>query len=45
MTAQRISPIADPAFRTLFIAQIFSLVAIGLMTVAMSLAAFRIGRR
>lgn len=43
MTAPRISPIADPAFRTLFLAQICSLLAIGLMTVAMSLAAFRIG--
>ncbi|WP_372615158.1 MFS transporter [Aquicoccus sp.] len=37
------SPIANPAFRTLFAAQVFSLLAIGLMTVAMSLAAYRIG--
>ncbi|WP_323776087.1 MFS transporter [Leisingera sp.] len=43
MTAVRISPIANPAFRTLFAAQVFSLLAIGLMTVAMSLAAYRIG--
>lgn len=43
MTATRISPIANPAFRTLFAAQLFSLLAIGLMTVAMSLAAYRIG--
>ncbi|WP_347313482.1 MFS transporter [Defluviimonas sp. SAOS-178_SWC] len=43
MTAARISPIAYPAFRSLFAAQVFSLLAIGLMTVAMSLAAYRIG--
>ncbi|MBW4985376.1 MFS transporter [Mameliella sp. CS4] len=39
----RISPLANPSFRTLFAAQVFSLLAIGLMTVAMSLAAYRIG--
>lgn len=39
----RTGPLAIPAFRTLFAAQICSLVAIGLMTVAMSLAAYRIG--
>lgn len=43
MTEARISPIANPAFRTLFAAQVCSLSAIGLMTVAMSLAAYRIG--
>ncbi|GGF60535.1 Predicted arabinose efflux permease, MFS family [Mameliella alba] len=43
MTQPRISPIANPSFRTLFAAQVFSLLAIGLMTVAMSLAAYRIG--
>lgn len=43
MTATRISPIANPVFRTLFAAQVCSLLAIGLMTVAMSLAAYRIG--
>lgn len=43
MTDARISPIANPSFRTLFIAQVCSLLAIGLMTVAMSLAAYRIG--
>lgn len=43
MTQTRISPIANPSFRTLFAAQVFSLLAIGLMTVAMSLAAYRIG--
>lgn len=43
MTESRISPLANPDFRTLFAAQICSLLAIGLMTVAMSLAAFRIG--
>ncbi len=43
MMAGRISPLANPAFRTLFAAQICSLVAIGLMTVGMSLAAYRIG--
>ncbi|MEY8831358.1 MFS transporter [Sedimentitalea sp. XS_ASV28] len=43
MTEVRISPIANPAFRTLFVAQVCSLLAIGLMTVAMSLAAYRIG--
>ncbi|KPP88297.1 MAG: MFS transporter, NRE family [Rhodobacteraceae bacterium HLUCCA08] len=43
MTQIRISPISTPAFRTLFAAQVLSLLAIGLMTVAMSLAAYRIG--
>lgn len=43
MTAARISPIANSSFRTLFAAQVCSLLAIGLMTVAMSLAAYRIG--
>lgn len=43
MTEVRISPIANPAFRTLFAAQVCSLLAIGLMTLAMSLAAYRIG--
>ncbi|MFD2739531.1 MFS transporter [Sulfitobacter aestuarii] len=37
------SPLALPAFRTLFAAQICSLVAVGLLTVALSLAAFRLG--
>lgn len=43
MTQTRISPLANPSFRTLFAGQVFSLLAIGLMTVAMSLAAYRIG--
>ena len=43
MTAARISPLANPTFRRLFAAQVCSLLAIGLMTVAMSLAAYRIG--
>lgn len=43
MTETLKSPIGNPAFRTLFLAQICSLLAIGLMTVAMSLAAYRIG--
>ncbi|MBS8225158.1 MFS transporter [Vannielia litorea] len=43
MTAARLSPIANPTFRRLFAAQLCSLLAIGLMTVAMSLAAYRIG--
>ena len=43
MNEARISPLANASFRTLFAAQIFSLLAIGLMTVAMSLAAFRLG--
>lgn len=43
MTAAQISPIANPIFRRLFAAQVFSLLAIGLMTVAISLAAYRIG--
>lgn len=43
MTATRTSPLANPSFRTLFAAQVCSLLAIGLMTVAMSLAAYRIG--
>lgn len=37
------SPLSSPAFRTLFCAQIASLTAVGLLTVALSLAAFRIG--
>ncbi|WP_439123617.1 MFS transporter [Marivita sp.] len=37
------SPLANPNFRWLFSAQICSLVGIGLLTVALSLAAFRIG--
>lgn len=37
------SPLAFPAFRTLFAAQICSLVAIGLLTVALSLAAYQLG--
>ena len=43
MIAARHSPIANPTFRRLFAAQVCSLLAIGLMTVAMSLAAYRIG--
>ncbi|WCR10534.1 MFS transporter [Paracoccus stylophorae] len=43
MTAPSINPLANASFRRLFAAQICSLLAIGLMTVAMSLAAFRIG--
>lgn len=43
MTQPPVSPLANPAFRTLFAAQVWSLLAIGLMTVAMSLAAYRIG--
>ncbi|MGY3439894.1 MFS transporter [Marinovum sp. KMM 9879] len=43
MTLSRSSPIAYSGFRSLFAAQVFSLLAIGLMTVAMSLAAYRIG--
>ena len=43
MTDTRISPLAVPPFRTLFAAQVLSLMAIGLMTVGMSLAAYRIG--
>lgn len=43
MIATRTSPLADPAFRTLFAAQVWSLLAIGLMTVGLSLAAYRIG--
>ncbi len=43
MNSSRVSPLAHPSFRTLFAAQVFSLVAIGLMTVALSLAAYRIG--
>jgi MFS family permease len=34
---------SNPSFRRLFAAQIFSLVGVGLLTVALSLAAFRIG--
>ncbi len=37
------SPLANPNFRWLFSAQICSLVGIGLLTVALSLAAYRIG--
>lgn len=36
-------PLSNPVFRTLFVAQIFSLLAIGVMTVALALAAYRIG--
>src|SRR6056297_1588163 len=43
MIATLFSPMANAAFRTLFAAQVFSLIAIGLMTVGMSLAAYRIG--
>lgn len=43
MTDRPASPLATPAFRTLFGAQLFSLIAVGMMTVAMSLAAYRIG--
>jgi MFS family permease len=37
------SPLANQSFRRLFAAQIFSLVGMGLLTVAISLAAYRIG--
>lgn len=37
------SPLANPSFRWLFSAQISSLVGVGLLTVALSLAAYRIG--
>ncbi|SMC47111.1 MFS transporter [Primorskyibacter flagellatus] len=37
------SPLSSPAFRRLFAAQICSLVGVGLLTVALSLAAYRIG--
>ena len=37
------SPLANPNFRWLFSAQVFSLVGTGLLTVALSLAAFSIG--
>lgn len=37
------SPLANRSFRRLFAAQIFSLLGVGLLTVALSLAAFRIG--
>jgi MFS family permease len=37
------SPLGYPTFRTLFTAQICSLVAIGLLTVALALAAYQIG--
>ena len=43
MTDRPASPLSTPAFRTLFGAQLFSLIAVGMMTVAMSLAAYRIG--
>ena len=36
-------PLANPSFRRLFTAQICSLVGVGLLTVALSLAAYRIG--
>ena len=36
-------PLSYPAFRTLFAAQVLSLVAIGLLTVGLSLAAYAIG--
>ncbi|MGY9048047.1 hypothetical protein P775_26105 [Puniceibacterium antarcticum] len=37
------SPLSDPTFRRLFAAQICSLVGVGLLTVALSLMAYRIG--
>lgn len=37
------SPLSSPTFRRLFAAQICSLVGVGLLTVALSLAAYRIG--
>lgn len=37
------SPLANPAFRSLFASQICSLLGVGLLTVALSLAAYRIG--
>ncbi|WP_299828704.1 MFS transporter [uncultured Roseobacter sp.] len=37
------SPLANRSFRRLFAAQIFSLLGVGLLTVALSLAAYRIG--
>ncbi|WP_226781227.1 MFS transporter [Oceaniglobus trochenteri] len=37
------SPFAYPAFRSLFAAQVCSLVAVGLLTVGLSMAAYRIG--
>ena len=37
------SPLANPAFRTLFAAQICSLLAVGLLTVALSLTAYDLG--
>ncbi|MFK7878953.1 MFS transporter [Roseobacter sp.] len=43
MKRVRISPIANPSFRGLFAAQVSSLLAVGLMTVALSLSAYRIG--
>ena len=36
-------PLTNPAFRTLFAAQVASLLAVGLLTVALTLAAYRIG--
>ena len=36
-------PLANPSFRTLFIAQVCSLVGVGLLTVALSLAAYDLG--
>ncbi len=37
------SPLSNPTFRTLFAAQIASLMAVGMLTVALTLAAYRIG--
>lgn len=37
------SPLVNSSFRSLFAAQIFSLLGVGILTVALSLAAFRIG--
>ncbi|MAZ17458.1 MFS transporter [Oricola sp.] len=37
------SPLANPAFRTLFAAQICSLLSVGLLTVALSLTAYDLG--
>lgn len=37
------SPLTNPNFRWLFSAQICSLVGVGLLTVGLSLAAYRIG--
>ena len=43
MTTKAASPLANGTFRTLFAAQICSLLGVGLLTVALSLAAYRIG--